>query len=72
MRSESKYFVTILCDAIARDDDLTYQKFIQKIQSLSQSASDYQIALSALSIAFNLVEYSKEFGFSLLLREKEL
>ena len=48
MRSESKYFVTILCDAIARDDDLTYQKFLQKIQSLSQSASDYQIALSAL------------------------
>ena len=27
MRSESKYFVTIVCDAIARDDELTYEKF---------------------------------------------
>lgn len=35
MKSESKYFVTIVCDAIARDDELTYDKFMEKLQNLS-------------------------------------
>ena len=48
MRSESKYFVTIVCDAIARDDELTYDKFMEKILKLSQTASDYQLALSVI------------------------
>ena len=34
-RSESKYFVTVFCDAIARDDELTYEKFLEKIHMLS-------------------------------------